>query len=65
MPNGLVEQVRALSPAALDIFKKQLPQRLKELGELERNTALEQLMALPELELGRIQPRVQPQPIPL
>lgn len=66
MPNGisLEEQVRALSPAALDIFKKQLPQRLKELGELERNTALEQLRRLPELELGEeIQPQViQPTP---
>ncbi|KKN56451.1 hypothetical protein LCGC14_0572240 [marine sediment metagenome] len=62
MPD-LEEQIRALSPAALDIFKKQLPQRLKELGELERNTALEKLMALPELELGGFQPQVQPQPI--
>lgn len=63
MPNGtLEEQIRGLSPAALDIFRKQLPQRLKELGELERNTALEQLRRLPELELGGFQPtQVQPQ----
>ncbi len=47
----LQEQVRGLSPEALNIFRKQLPQRLKELGELERNTALEQLSALPEFGL--------------
>ena len=46
------EQVRALSPAALDIFKKQLPQRLKELSPLDRNTALDKLRQLPELQLG-------------
>ena len=61
--------VRGLSPAALDIFKKQLPQRLKELGELERNTALEQLRALPELaefaaQPVQQQPQIQPQQIP-
>ena len=61
----LQEQVRGLSPQALDIFRKQLPMRLKELGELERNTALEQLRALPELELGGFQPtQVQPQRVP-
>lgn len=63
MPD-LEEQVRALSPAALDIFKKQLPQRLKELSPLDRNTALEKLMRLPELGLegfeGIPQPQVQP-----
>lgn len=52
----LEEQVRALSPAALDIFKKQLPQRLRELSPLDRNTALSSLMKLPELELGEFQP---------
>ncbi len=58
----LESQVRGLSQEALDIFKKQLPQRLKELGELERNTALEQLSRLPELGLeGGFQP-TQPQP---
>ncbi|KKM02789.1 hypothetical protein LCGC14_1780950, partial [marine sediment metagenome] len=64
----LEEQIRALSPAALDIFKQQLPQRLKELSPLDRNTALDQLMQLPELKLGaqpaqpRPQPQAQPQP---
>ncbi len=48
---NLVESVRGLSQEALDIFKKQLPQRLKELGELERNTALEQLRGIPGLGL--------------
>ncbi len=47
MPS-LEEQIRGLSPAALDIFRKQLPQRLKELSSLERNTALDQLSRLPE-----------------
>ncbi|KKN64754.1 hypothetical protein LCGC14_0488860 [marine sediment metagenome] len=58
------EQVRALSPAALDIFRKQLPQRLKELSPLDRNTALDQLRRLPELGLefgGVQQPQAQPQ----
>ena len=59
MPS-LEEQVRALSPAALDIFRKQLPQRLKELSPLDRNTALDKLMRLPELGLG-FQPTA-PQP---
>ncbi len=62
MPS-LEEQIRGLSPAALDIFKKQLPQRLKELGGLERNTALEQLSRLPELRVGEFQP-VQESSIP-
>ena len=56
----LKEQIMGLSPEALDIFRKQLPQRLKELGELERNTALEQLQRLPELQLGEFQPTPQP-----
>ncbi len=64
---NLAETVKGLSPEALNIFRKQLPQRLKELGELERNTALEQLRALPELRLGEefqpTQPQVQPQQI--
>ncbi|KKN72904.1 hypothetical protein LCGC14_0406080 [marine sediment metagenome] len=59
----LERQVRALSPEALDIFRKQLPQRLKEMGELERNTALEQLKRLPELKLGGFQSQQAPQPI--
>lgn len=56
----LEQRVQGLSPEALDIFRKQLPMRLKELGELERNTALEQLRAIPGFE--EFQPRVQPQP---
>ena len=56
----LEEQVRGLSPAALDIFRKQLPQRLKELSSLDRNTALSQLRNLPELGLGT-QPIQHPQ----
>ena len=60
----LEEQVRALSPAALDIFKKQLPQRLKEMSPLDRNTALDKLMRLPELGLGEVQQPTQPQQIP-
>lgn len=72
MPS-LEEQIRALSPAALDIFKKQLPQRLKELSPLDRNTALDKLRRLPELGLGDLgeiqptqpqQPQVQAQPAP-
>ncbi|KKN74723.1 hypothetical protein LCGC14_0387650 [marine sediment metagenome] len=53
------QQVSGLSQPALDIFRKQLPQRLKEMGELERNTALEQLQQLPELaglDFGEFQP---------
>ena len=38
------------SPEALDIFRKQLPQTLKAMGELERNTALERLQGLPEFQ---------------
>ena len=45
----LEESVRSLTPGALRIYKQQLPQRLKQLGELERNTALEQLGGIPEL----------------
>ena len=57
----LKEQLTKLSPAALDIFRKQLPERLKALGELERNTALEQLQRLPEFGLGDFQqPTQQP-----
>ena len=63
MPS-LEEQVKALSPAALDIFKKQLPQRLKELSSLDRNTALDQLRKLPQLGLeGGFQPTQTTQPI--
>ncbi len=51
MPS-LEEQIRGLSPAALDIFRKQLPQRLKELSPLDRNTALSQLSRLPEFGLS-------------
>ena len=59
---NLVESVRGLSQEALDIFKKQLPQRLKELGELERNTALEQLRGIPGLGLEDFGPSpIQPQ----
>ncbi|KKN29348.1 hypothetical protein LCGC14_0845090 [marine sediment metagenome] len=53
----LEEQVRGLSPEALDIFRKQLPQRLKELSPLDRNTALSQLQNLPEFQLGGAQPQ--------
>ncbi len=59
---NLVESVRGLSQEALDIFRKQLPQRLKELGELERNTALEQLRGIPGLGLEDFGPSpIQPQ----
>ena len=67
----LQEQVGGLSQEALDIFKQQLPQRLKELGELERNTALEQLRGIPGLGLEDFRPspiqpqqQVQPQQLP-
>ena len=43
------ERLRRLSPGALRIFKQQLPQRLKEMGELERNTTLEQLRSVPDI----------------
>lgn len=59
----LEEQVRGLSPAAMRIFKQQLPQRLKELSALERNTALSQLQRIPgllEIEAPVTQPQ-QPQ----
>ena len=65
MPD-LGEQIRGLSPAALDIFKKQLPLKLKQLSGLERNTALEQLRQLPQLqglpELSLGQQPAQPTP---
>ena len=60
----LEEQIRALSPAGLDIFKKQLDQRLKVLSPLERNTALDRLRQLPEFGLGfeGVQQQAQPTP---
>ena len=43
-------QIRGLSPEDLDIFKRQLPLRLKQMTEVDRNTALEQLQRIPELQ---------------
>lgn len=45
----LEEQIRKLTPQALQIFKRQLPQRMAELSDVDRNTALEQLRGMPEL----------------
>ena len=65
----LSETVRGLSPAALRIFKQQLPERLKTMGELDRNTVMEQLRQLPELqefpETQFPQQQQQPQEVPL
>ena len=49
MSESLEERIGRFSAADLDLFKKQLPQRLKELGEVERNTALERLSGIPQL----------------
>ena len=56
---SLEERVGRFSSAELDLFKKQLPLRLKELGEVERNTALERLSGIPQLS-----DLFQPQPAP-
>ncbi len=57
----LEERIRGLSEGDLRVFKQQLPQRLKQLGELERNTALTQLKQMPELADVFTQPTQTPQ----
>ena len=59
MAESLEERVGRFSPAELDIFKKQLPLRLKDLGDVERNTALERLSGIPQLS-DLFQPQAQP-----
>ena len=49
MTTDLTSRVKGLSPEALRLYKKMLPQRLKEMGEVDRNTALEQMRGMPEL----------------
>ncbi|KKL84315.1 hypothetical protein LCGC14_1965930, partial [marine sediment metagenome] len=62
--DSLEERVGRFSSAELDLFKKQLPLRLKELGETERNTALERLSGIPQLS-DLFQPQAAPaQPTP-
>ena len=60
MSESLEERVGRFSSAELDLFKKQIPQRLKELGETERNTALERLSGIPQLS-DLFQPQAAPQ----
>jgi len=51
MPDGdLAELVRGLSPTALDIFKRQLPQRLKTMAPAESQRLLSQLGGIPEFQ---------------
>jgi len=62
--DSLEERVSRFSAADLDIFKKQLPLRLKELGEVERNTALDRLSRIPQLaDLFQPPTEVSQQPI--
>ena len=49
MSESLAARVGRFNAAELDLFKKQLPQRLKELGDVDRNTALERLSGIPQL----------------
>ncbi len=48
MPD-LAETIRGMSPAALRIYKQQLPLRLKTMSEMERSTVLSRLQGIPEL----------------
>ncbi|KKM18887.1 hypothetical protein LCGC14_1661180 [marine sediment metagenome] len=65
MSETLEARVGRFSSAELDIFKRQLPQRLKELGEVERNTALDRLRGIPQLtDFFAPEPTRVPQDIP-
>ncbi|KKM02894.1 hypothetical protein LCGC14_1779880, partial [marine sediment metagenome] len=64
MAETLEEQVGRFSQTELDIFRKQIPLRLKKMGDVERNTALERLSGIPRLsDLFQPQP-AQPQTTP-
>ncbi len=56
----LEETIRGLSPEALNLYRQQLPERLKVMGELERNTLLEQLQAMPEFRAMPAEPQEPP-----
>ena len=45
----LVETIRGLSPEALRIYRRQLPQTLKQMGERERTAVMSQLSEFPDL----------------
>lgn len=59
-----IERIEQLSSQDLDLFKTQFRQRLKTMGELERNTALESLRGIPGLAETFQGPEIRQQPIP-
>ncbi len=66
MPDPELEQlIKGMTPAALDIFKKQLPLRLKDLSAADRNIALDRLSGIQELGVPSApSPQITPQPLP-
>jgi hypothetical protein len=66
----LINSLRGLNPMALRMFKEQLPDRLSEMDDADRQNAIQRLAALPELSdvdfgIARAPVMRQPEPTPV